>query len=101
MVKQYATIGFICVVAVVAVVVGTRTTTISGRVMEANLYDQVKEQEPALERIACDDEIPIQRWGAKFVCTLHAPGDAVEVEYQMARDGSMRSRPRVSRNRRP
>ena len=97
MVKQYATIGFICVVAVLAIVVGTRTTTISGRVMEANLYDQVKEQEPALQRIECEDEIPIRRWGAKFVCTLYAPGDSLDVEYQMARDGSMRSVPRRSR----
>jgi hypothetical protein len=99
--KTYLAIGFIAAVFVIAVVVGTRRTVARGNVMAADLFDQLKAQDDRLERIECDEAIPIGDSGATFTCTLFASDDAVDVEYTMARDGSMvmtpmvRARPRL------
>jgi hypothetical protein len=88
-------------VGLVAVVVGTRSTVIDGRVMAGRLFEQLKAQEPGYEAVDCDDEIPIGHHGARFSCTLHANGEAMDVEYEMSRDGSMLATPLVARVRRP
>ncbi len=98
--KQYATIGFIAAVAVLAIVVGTRTTQISGRVMAARIHEQLPDRD--LLRVECEDKIPVRRHGARFVCThVGNRGNRLEVEYEMSREGSLRALPFVQRRRRP
>jgi hypothetical protein len=100
--KTYAVVGFIAVVAIVALYTGTRRTVIRGHVIAAQLHESLKSQgEDRVERIECDDEIPIGFAGAKFECTLHLVTHAVDVEYEMARDGSLVASPLVTRRQKP
>jgi hypothetical protein len=101
-VKTYATVGFISVVVIGAIVIGTRTTVMRGDVIAAKLLENLKESgEQRIERIECDDEIPIGYSGAKFECTVFGGGDSMDVEYEMARDGSLVATPLVQRRRKP
>jgi hypothetical protein len=101
-VKTYATVGFIGVVTIAALVIGTRPTVMRGHVIADKLLQNLKEQgENRVERIECDDEIPIQFSGAKFECTVFGGGDSMDVEYEMARDGSLLATPLVQRRRKP
>jgi hypothetical protein len=100
--KTYATVGFITVVAVVAIVVGTRPTVMRGHVIAGKILESLKSQgEHRIERIECDDEIPIRFSGAKFECTVFGGGDSLDVAYEMARDGSLVATPLVSRGQKP
>ncbi len=96
MVKTYVAIAFISLVGVLAIVVGTRPTVASGHVMAADLMDQLERQDDRLERVDCDEEIPITESGAVFQCSLYSADEQLDVEYTMGRDGSMYATPLVA-----
>ena len=91
--KTVLALSFIAVVAVVGVVVGTRHTVARGRVMAADLLEQLEARGADIDRIDCDDEIPIGHDGARFECTVYGQGQRLDVVYRMNRDGSLVGRP--------
>ncbi|HEU0036837.1 MAG TPA: hypothetical protein VFQ53_39780 [Kofleriaceae bacterium] len=95
MTKTWLTVAFIAAVSAAGVLIGTRTTVADGRVMAANLYEEIhsKPQGKGLDRVECDPEIPIGHYGAVFHCTLHGDdGSTAKLEYHMKRDGSLEPR---------
>ena len=97
--KTYTTVGFIVVVLSLAIFVGTRPTVMRGHVIAAKLLETLQPQDNRIERIECDDEIPIGFSGATFGCTLFGGGDSLDVEYRMDREGSLVGTPLVQRRR--
>jgi len=93
MVKRVVTVGFIGAVAVAGIVVGTRSTVADGRVMAAEMLEQVRKTDRRVERIECDREIPIGTHGAKFRCRYFGDdGSTALVELTMGRTGSLAPR---------
>jgi len=82
-------IGFIVVVGVLAVVIGTRRTVVRGDVMADDLRRLLEQRGTPVDRLDCDDEIPIGHDGARFVCTMYQGEVAVDVEYTLTRDGAL------------
>jgi len=93
MVKRVVTVGFIGVVAVAGIVVGTRSTVADGRVMAADMLEQARKTDRRVERIECDRAIPIGTQGAKFRCRYFGgEGSTALVEFTMDRAGSLAPR---------
>ena len=94
MVKTVATVGFIAVVGVIGVVIGSQPTVIDGRGMAANLLPDLKKANEHVETVVCDRKIPIGVLGSTFRCTLTGDDKStLEVRYTMDRDGSLAGEP--------
>ncbi len=93
MVKTWATLVFIAVIAAGALVVGTRSTVANGSVLGADLLKQIREKNKHIDKLECDRDIPIGVNGAVFECTVTADdGSSARLKYMMDRDGSLRNK---------
>jgi hypothetical protein len=99
--KKYTTVGFIVVVLGLAFVVGTRTTVMRGHVIGAKLLENLQAQDKRIERIECDDEIPIGSSGATFECTVFGGGDSRDIGCEMDRQGLVVATPIMQRRHKP
>ena len=81
-IRTFAIVGFIAAVAVLAIIVGTRSTVLDGEVMAG----YIRRSAPVTR---CEDA-ELRRTGALFTCTLEgADGDPYERQYFMDRDGTI------------
>ncbi len=79
---------FIAGAAVVAVLLGRTRTVADGRVMAADLLDQLRVH--GVADMTCDREIPIGRTGAVFRCVATLVNGATQsAEYTMDRAGNL------------
>jgi hypothetical protein len=94
-VKTAASVSFIATVAVIAVIVGSRSTVLDGRVLEADLLPRLRAT-PRHQRLAsmsCDAKIPVTTDGAQFRCALvRDDGATVIAQFTMDRAGSFEER---------
>lgn len=91
MVRSLAIMGFIGAVGAGAVVLAASRTVISGKVMAADLHQQLESK--GITAVSCQDSIPIEHHGAVFECTIEAnDGSTARIEYTMNRAGSLSAR---------
>lgn len=86
--KTLAVIAFIAGMAALGIHLARRPTIADGKVMEADLLDQLRDH--GVTGMRCDPKIPIGKRGAVFTCvaTLRSGGSQT-VEYRMDRTGAM------------
>jgi hypothetical protein len=86
--RTLAVLLFVAGTAAVAIALARQPTVADGRVMEADLLEQLRKV--GVTGMACDRDIPIGRSGAVFTCraTLDS-GVTQTVEYTMDRAGGL------------
>ncbi len=88
MVRSFAIVVFIGIVAAAGILVATKKTVIKGDVMAATMMEQVKEK--GVTKITCDPNIPVTQAGAVFKCNfLGHDGSTASFQYTMSRAGSL------------
>jgi len=75
---------FIAAAAAGAVGLSQKKTTISGKVMAADLMGQLSKK--GITEVTCDDEIPVGVAGATFHCNIAGnDGSTAKIEYKLDR----------------
>jgi hypothetical protein len=86
--RTLALLVFIGGVAAIAILLARQPTVADGRVMEADLLEQLRKH--GVTGMACDHKIPIGRGGAVFTCLATLDSGATQtVEYTMDRAGGL------------
>jgi hypothetical protein len=86
--RTLAVLLFIAGAAVVGVLLARTPTVADGRVMAADLLEQLRVH--GVAAMTCDREIPIGRTGAMFTCVATlATGATQTAEYTMDRAGNL------------
>ncbi len=89
--RTLAVLLFIAGAAVLAVLLARTPTVADGRVMAADLLEQLRVH--GVAEMTCDREIPIRHTGAVFTCVATlASGATQTAEYTMDRDGNLTAR---------
>ena len=87
MVRSAAILAFIAACAAFGIVVAMQDTVIRGDVMAAKILEQVRER--GIDRVACDERIPVGPHGATFTCQVFGnDGSTARLAYTMGRSGA-------------
>lgn len=90
--RTAATLAFIAAAAGGALYLAQRPTIASGAVMAADLQDMLASH--GITAVTCDQDIPIGKAGAVFVCDIAASdGSTAKIQYTMDREGRLAAKP--------